>query len=146
MRLGQAAVRMSDLWFTFRTRAIESLTDEVAEFFADKEVRFQRGEQLVGRSGRVYRPDFHTRLPEQSALLFLLTTASSAAANRIVDHVYTAWADLNQLKIGPEALKFVSLFDDTANVWSEVNIRLVSDVSDVAFWSRPDELLATIAA
>jgi len=146
MRLGQAAVRMSDLWFTFRTRAIESLTDEVAELFAEKEVPFQRGEQLVGRSGRVYRPDFHTRLPEQSALLFVLTTASSAAANRIVDHVYTAWADLNQLKIGPEALKFVSLFDDTANVWSEENIRLVSDVSDIAFWSRPDDLLETIAA
>lgn len=146
MRLAQAAVRVSDLWFTFRTRAVESLIDEVAEFFADKDVPFQRSEQLVGRSGRVYRPDFHTRLPQRSTLLYVLTTASSAAANRIVEHVFTAWADLNQLKIGPEAIKFVSLFDDTANVWSEENLRLVGDVSDVAFWSRPDELLETIAA
>ena len=31
-RVAQAALRVSDLWFTFRTQAIESITDEVADF------------------------------------------------------------------------------------------------------------------
>lgn len=30
-RVAQAALRVSDLWFTFRTRAVESVTDEVAD-------------------------------------------------------------------------------------------------------------------
>ncbi len=31
-RVAQAAVRVSDLWFTFKTRTVESITDEVADF------------------------------------------------------------------------------------------------------------------
>jgi C4-type Zn-finger protein len=36
MRVAQAALRISELWFTFRTRAVESAKDEVADFLSEK--------------------------------------------------------------------------------------------------------------
>jgi len=146
MRLAQASLRIADLWFTFRTRAVESLTDEVADFFTERSVAFERNVQLPGRSGRVWRPDFHTRTTERSALVNVLSTGSSAAAKGVVEHVFTLWHDLSHLKIGPEALKFVSLFDDTINVWSDHDLKLLSELSEISFWSKPDAFLEQVAA
>ena len=46
-RVAQAAVRVSDLWFTFKTRRVESITDEVADCLADKKLPFTRVEKLA---------------------------------------------------------------------------------------------------
>jgi Domain of unknown function DUF1828 len=145
-RLGLAAVRVGDLWFTFRTRAIESVTDEVADLLGEREVPFDQGERIPGRSGRIWRPDFHTRTPERSALVYVLSTGSRAAAKGIAEHVLASWYDLSHLQIGPEALKFVSLFDDTADVWADEDFKLVGDLSDIAYWSRPDDFVEKLAA
>src|SRR5207245_750040 len=40
MRLSQAALRVADLWFTFRRRANESLADEVEDLFQDRHIPF----------------------------------------------------------------------------------------------------------
>ena len=55
------------------------------------------------------------------------------------------WHDLNHLAAGPEALTFVSLFDDTADVWADEDFRLVEPLSMVSRWSRPDELAAVLS-
>jgi hypothetical protein len=39
-RVAQAALRVSDLWFTFRTRSVESVTDEVADFLTERELQY----------------------------------------------------------------------------------------------------------
>ncbi len=145
-RLGLAAVRVGDLWFMFRTRAIESVTDEVADLLGEREVPFDQGGKIPGRSGRIWRPDFHTRTPERSALVYVLSTGSRAAAKGIAEHVLASWYDLSHLQIGPEALKFVSLFDDTADVWADEDFKLVGDLSDIAYWSRPDDFVEKLAA
>ena len=51
------------------------------------------------------------------------------------------WHDLSHISGN---YRFVSLFDDTVDVWDEKDISLVSDISDVKRWSRPDELLEAI--
>jgi Domain of unknown function DUF1828 len=61
IRAAQAALRVADIWFTMRTRSVESVSEEVAVFLAEKDISFDRDESLVGRSGRIWRPDFHTR-------------------------------------------------------------------------------------
>lgn len=137
MRLAQACLRISDLWFTFRTRAIESVTDEIADFLDEKSISYERNERLPGRSGRVWRPDFHARTAQRSSLVFVLSTGSRPAARRISEHVVAAWHDLSHLQVGPSALQFVSLFDDTADVWSEEDFNLVGDLSEVTRWSDP---------
>lgn len=145
-RVAQAALRVSDLWFTFRTRTVESLTDEVADFLDEREFQFHRGEKLIGRSGRVWTPDFHVRTLRRSSLVYVLSTGSRSAARNVVNHVHTAFFDLNQLAAGPEALRFVSLFDDSADVWSEEDFRLVEQLSTVTRWSRPDMLVDVLQA
>lgn len=146
MRAAQGALRVADIWFTMRTRSVETLSEEVELFLTEKQVPFERNQPLVGRSGRTWRPDFHTRLPKHSSLVFVLSTGSRAAARNVTEHVLAAWYDLNQLRVGPEGLQFVSLFDDTMDVWSVEDFNLLKDLSTVSRWSQPDELVATLAA
>jgi len=143
-RVAQASLRVADLWFTFRTRSVESVTDEVGDFLAERSFSFDRGEKLMGRSGKSWSPDFHVRAPRRSSLVYVLSTGSRSAARAIVNQVHTSY-DLNHLAAGPEALKFVSLFDDTSDVWSDEDFRLAEQLSTVTRWSQPDELADVLA-
>ncbi len=139
-RLAQAAVRVSDIWFTFRTRAFESVTEEVSEWLTDRKIRFDRTVLHRGRSGRDWTVDFETYAGESTSLVFLLSTGSRSAAQRVTDHVFTGCHDLSHLVSNASQAKFVSLFDDTLDVWREEDFKMLGDLSDVAFWSRPNEL------
>ena len=145
-RVAQAALRVSDLWFAFRTRAAASIADEVAEFLSAREFGFERAEKLTGRSGRDWTIDFHVRTEPRSSLVQVLSTGNRATARRVAEHVLAAWHDLNHLATGPEALTFVSLFDDTVDVWTDEDLRLVESLSTVSHWSRPDEFAAVLSA
>jgi hypothetical protein len=48
--------------------------------------------------------------------------------------------------VGPEALNFISLFDDTLDIWNGEDFRLVSELSEVSLWSKPDEFIERLAA
>ena len=144
-RIAQAALRVSDLWFTFRTRAVETITDEVADYLTEQELPFDRFEKLAGRSGRSWTVDFHVRAIERSSLVYVLSTGNRSAARRISEHVLAAWYDLKQFAVGLEALHFVSLFDDTADVWADEDFRLVEELSIVTRWSRPDEFAEVLS-
>lgn len=143
-RLSQAALRVSDLWFTFRNQAVASINDEVEEFLIAQEIRFERGERLVGRSGRTWRVDFHTRTSERSTLVNVLSTGSRPSARRLAERTLATWHDLSNLQIGPESLRFISLFDDELDVWAPEDFGLVEDVSEVAYWSHKDEFVELI--
>ena len=138
-RISQAALRTADIWFTFRARAIESVTDEVTEYLTEKHIPFERNVTIPGRSGRVWPINFQIRAPKRSSLVGVLSTGSRGATRRITDHLVATWHDLSQLKVGPEPLHFVSLFDDTSDIWSDEDIRQLEDLSDIARWSEPDE-------
>src|SRR5690606_19542430 len=116
-RLGQACLRVSDVWFTMRTRAVETVTEEIADFLEEKNIPYERRTKLSGRSGHVWEVDFHTRTPEQSALVYVLSTGSRATGRKLAERVVAAWHDLNHLKLGPQRLKLISLFDDTLDIW-----------------------------
>ena len=61
-------------------------------------------------------------------------------------HVLATWYDLSSYKVGPEALQFVSLFDDNLDVWSPEDFKLVSELSEVTHWSKPDEFASKLTA
>lgn len=145
-RVAQAALRVADLWFTFRARSVQSVADDVADFLTDRQLRFERNEKLVGRSGKIWSPDFHVRAIQRSSLVYVLSTGSTAAARAIVNQVHTAWFDLNHLVSGPEAFSFISLFDDSLDVWTDEDFRLAEQLSTVARWSTPDALVSVLAS
>ena len=131
--------RVSSVWFTTRTRSVESITDEVSDLLQEKLIPFERGVKLAGRSGRDWSVDFQTRTVDRSALVCVLSSGSQAAARRIAEHICAEWYDLSLLKTGSQPTRFVSLFDDTIDIWGEEDFRLVESVSEICRWSRPDE-------
>ncbi len=139
LRLSEAAIRVSDLWFTLRTFTAQAAADEVAEYLEERKIPFERAERLIGRSGKGWTVDFHARTPARSSLICVLATGSRAAARRVTDHVVATWVDLSNVTAGPDHLHYVSLFDDTMDVWTPEDFRQLESVSDVALWSRPDE-------
>ena len=139
LRLAQAVVRVSDLWFTLRNRAVETTADEVNEWLREKQISFERSVSKEGRSGRNWIIDYQTNTADRTSLVFLLSTGSRGAARRITEHVLAGCVDLSQLKSSQPNLTFVSLFDDTEDVWQEEDFGLVEGYSKVARWSRPDE-------
>ncbi len=146
IRVAQAALRVSDLWFTFRTRSVESVVDEVGDFLTERKFRYERGLKLPGRSGKVWSPDFQVHAVKRSSLVYVLSTGSRSAARAIVYQAHTAWFDLNHLTAGPEAFQFVSIFDDTSDVWSDEDFRLAEQLSTVTRWSQPDSLADVLDA
>jgi hypothetical protein len=145
MRLSQGILRVSDLWFTLRNKAGESIADEVEDLLQERQIAFERSPRVSGRSATVWRPDFQIRREKHSSLVRVLSTGSRAATHDLVARTSAMWHDLSYLTVGPEALHFVSLFDDTLDVWDEEDFRLVEDISDIAYWSRADEFLEKVA-
>lgn len=140
-RLAQAAIAISNLWFLSRTRLVSTLEEEIAELLSEHRVKFQSNEKLPGRSGRNWRVDFHTFHPDHSSLVQVLSTGSKAAANTKANNVVAAWLDLTQLKFGTQPLRFISLFDDTLDVWQEETIRQLEELSDIAYWSESERFI-----
>lgn len=141
MRLVQAALAISNLCFLSRTRLVSALEDDVSELLEEHRVRFQANEKLLGRSGRSWRIDFHTFHPDHSSLVQVLSTGSRAAANTKANNVVAAWVDLSQLKFGAQPLRFISLFDDTFDVWQTETIRQLEELSDIAYWSEAERFV-----
>src|SRR3989344_344468 len=103
LRLGQAVLRVSDLWFTTRTRSVESVTDEVADYLQERQIPFERAVKLAGRLGRDWMVDFQTRTERSSALVFVLATGSRAGARRVAEHVVAGGDGLSPGGGGPPA-------------------------------------------
>ena len=145
-RVSQAAIRVSDLWFTFRARSVESVADEVADFLGDISLPFERAKTFTGRSGTGVKVDFYVRAPQASSMINVLSTGNKSSARPIVNHVLRNWYDLSGITTSPDAPKFISLFDDTSDVWSDGDFTLLEELSTVARWSRPDQLQELLAA
>lgn len=138
-RVAQAALRVSDLWFTLRYAGSNSIANEVAEYLSEQNLDYERSPKLPGRSTFVWNVDFHVRAAARSSLVYVLTTGNRSTAHRVADHVVAAWYDLSQYAVGTEALQFVSLFDDTVDIWTTEDISRVEALSTLAFWSKPEE-------
>ena len=145
IRLGQAVVRVSDVWFTMRSQSFLTTADEVEEWLNEKQIPYERGVRERGRSSQDWTIDFRTETNRVS-LVFLLGTGTRGATRRITEHVLAGCVDLSHLAMVQPNLTFVSLFDDTQDVWREQDFRLVADHSEIAYWSRPDTLERILVA
>ena len=146
LRVALAAVRVSDLWFTLRGQTFQTTADEVAEWLSEKRIPFQRDVSKQGRSTRPWTINFETQTVNRTGLIFLLSTGTRGAVHGITDRVVTGCMDLNHLKESQPNLEFVSLFDDTVDVWRPEDFHLVEECSRIARWSAPDELQAILTA
>ncbi|GKT08571.1 DUF1828 domain-containing protein [Desulforhabdus sp. TSK] len=157
-RVGDQTI-VTDLGETIRWLGTQALSTKkshkqlaiIGDICSNHEVLFyrgmiMRGEKLTGRSGRVYTIDFHTFSLQKTALICTLSTGGKASAKRLAEHVVTTWHDLSYSKVGREAQSFISLFDDTIDVWSSEDFNLLETLSDIAYWSKPDDFTDQLLA
>jgi Domain of unknown function DUF1828 len=146
VRLGQAAMRVADLWFTLRNQAFESIADEVEAYLIDEKVRYERSIKLIGRSTRQWTIDFQTATAKRTCLISVLSTGTRGATRQLTNNTMAAWVDLSQYQGMTPPHRFVSLFDDTVDIWDEDDFKLLEDYSEIVRWSDPSELLIKISA
>ncbi len=142
--LGQAAVRLSDIWFTLKTRSVTTVADEVAEWLLSRRFNVQRNFQEKGRSGRAWTVDYRVVAEAKTSLVFLLNTVSQDWARRMSERVVAVCTDLSYMVSRDHTVAFVSLFNDKVDVWRDEDFALVQPFSRIATWSKPNELEAIL--
>lgn len=144
MRVGQAAVRVGDLWFTMQNRAVQSITDDVADFLMEESFTFERKAKALGRSQKAWTVDFLVSAATPS-YVHVLSTESRASAQVSMKGAVAMWIDLHRAARQPQ--RFISLVDDAIpDVWSDEDFRLLNDVSKVELWAKPDDFAAALRA
>lgn len=61
LRVAQGVVRVSDLWFTLRSRVRATAVDEIDDWLGERGIDHERGVKRPGRSGRNWTVDFVAR-------------------------------------------------------------------------------------
>ncbi|MGG6296190.1 DUF1828 domain-containing protein [Leptolyngbya sp. AN02str] len=139
-RLSQAALQVADLWFTFKTSGFTSIKEEVEDFLMELNISYERDYKVPGSSGRSWNIDFYARRPQKTFLIYVLSTGSRASAKNLTDRTFTAWYDLRSLKTSLTSASFISLIDDSVDIWSSDSLSLLEEFSDVIYWSQPELL------
>jgi|Deesub1362A_J573_1020465.scaffolds.fasta_scaffold16609_1 hypothetical protein len=137
VRLSEAAFRVSDLIFTFRVGARVTFKDEVSEFLTELNVEFQENYLTIGKSGKSYKIDFYIESPKKPDLMLTLSTWSKTYAEQLVSRTVRIWFDIQRID---GRYNYITLIDDTSDVWMAEHFDLLEDLSEVFVWSKRDEL------
>lgn len=143
LRVAQVASRVSDLWLTFRTHTPPSIRSEIADHLDFRNLPFDRPPRLTGHSKRSWSVDFRIHTNNSAYLVNVLSARNRSAARRITDRVVATWYDLGSVEWN-EPTGFVSVFDDTSDVWTDKDYSLVESLSRVSRWSNPSGLYYTL--
>ena len=145
-RLGQAAVRIADILFTFRPQTVMPadagrVADEVDDWLRSHSLPVERGVRHSGQSGHTWKVDYQVDAAEWTALVCLLTGGGPVAAWRRTLEVFAGFADLGE-PAGQSRL--ISLFDDVNGEWQDESVNLVERVSLPVMWSQREELVRVL--
>jgi hypothetical protein len=140
VRLAQAALQVADLCFAFKTRGFTSIKEEVEDVLIELRFPYERDYKIRGASGSDRKVDFYVRPPQKTSLIKVLSTGSRSNAKILTDTTFATWHDLGSLRSSITSVNFISLIDDTEDVWSEDNFSFLAEYSDLVYWSDPDTL------
>jgi hypothetical protein len=143
--LSEAAIRVSDLWFTQTNRDNASIIDDIEEYLKSSGISYQRDLKIEGVSGYLWKPHFYTSTDIVSAYTFVLSSSSKNAAPGIAYRVVSAWYDLRNLKAGKgQNIKFISLFNDLSDIWTDEDYKLLQELSEITYWSNKNKYLRVL--
>ena len=139
VRLAQAIVRVSDLWFTLRNRSLHSVAEEVDDWLRERDFGVTRGHPHFGISGKKWNVDFTVTREQSAAIVFLMSTASPAYARQLCVNVAAGCWDLRTLHIDNRPVNRIALVDDSLPIWKPEDVALVNDAAASARWSNKGE-------
>lgn len=141
VRLAQACLRISELWRSLRPRHGAALLDEIdAELrqrLTARPLAITRNERIAGISATTWSVDFRVRARECHTLLFVLASERREHARKLAEHVVAACTDLAHLrKLRRTPVRFIAVFDDRGEAWSDAEARLVAPFATPYKWSE----------
>lgn len=144
-RLGQAALRVADIQFTFRPHESGSIADEVDGWLRAQSFNILRSVKRGGSSGIDWTVDYEVSSNDRTSLLFLLAGDTPSAVRQRSAQVFAGCSDLRDRTPEPSPIEMISLFDDDSAGWREEHLRLVEKVSHAVRWSQREELARLLA-
>ena len=148
LKMGQALVRLSDLWILQTGRKTKNVLDSVEDFIKRIEISYEREQPYTGGTDRNWRPHFYTTVRGNNVLTHVLSTDKKSSAKPILCMVNTQWQDLERYKTESN-YRFISLIVDTdegAKVWTEGDKKLLSERSEVQKWSKKNDFKKSLLA
>ena len=146
-RLGQAALRVADVNFTFRTRQVQSIGDEIETWLRSRSEQFrvERNVKRRGASGHDWTLDYSVSVQERTSLMFLLTASNPSTAWTRSTIVFAGFSDLREQALENGSVAHISLFDNTETTWRPDSVSLLGRVSTPVMWSERDQLAGMLA-
>jgi hypothetical protein len=144
VRLAQACIRIPDVAFTQRFRAISVLNDEFEEFLAQTELDYDGPVTLRGPFDNEVEVDFRVRGRHLVSLVQTLSTANSNAAHGLSNEVFRKWYDLKTYSADHQLL---TIYDTTNDVFRLDDLNRLGTLSTVlGFPAEQDSIQTALAA
>ena len=149
LEIGQALIRLSDLWILQTGRKTRTILDSVEDFIKEIKINYEREPIYTGKTtDRNWRPHFYTTVRGNNVLTHVLNTDKKSNAKPILCSVNTQWQDLESYQ-RESNYKFISLIVDTEEgekVWSKGDEKLLSKTSEVKKWSNKNDFKQALLA
>lgn len=144
IRLGQACVRVADLYYTRRASfQYSSLNEDVEELLVDAELRFQPNVQVMGSLGKFVPVDFQVDGQRTHSLVMTLSSQSSASSHQVATEVFRRQFDLAS---GTRKEQQITIVDDRYDVFKDEDLQRIERVSVVVPFSARKDVVALLAA
>jgi|SRR5882672_2909621 len=144
IRLGQACVRVADLYYTRRASfQYSTLNEDVEELLVDADLRFQPNVQIMGNLGKPVPVDFQVEGQRTKSLVLTLSSQSSASSHQVATEVFRRQFDLAS---GTRKEQQVTIVDDRYDVFKDEDIKRLERVSAVVPFSARKDVVALLAA
>jgi hypothetical protein len=127
IRLGQACLRLADLYYTSRFVSHGRFNDEVEEVLSDLAVDYEANVAIRGRFGNSVQVDFcvHGRRRD-TAILTMPSDKTQYTAKQRAEHVFTSFSDLIEW-----SGQRIAALDDRAKPYADVDLERISTVATV---------------
>lgn len=144
IRLGQACLRLSDLYYTARYASYGRFKEELEEMLTDLELEYTADEAIAGRFGNIVRVDFrvHAKRAESAVLTLPADNKYPSQARQRAEHVYAIFSDLVDWP-GQR----VAALDDRSKAYSEADLERIKTVAIlIPVFEDPKSLLELLRA
>jgi hypothetical protein len=143
IRLGQACVRVADLFFTRRSTLQVNATEEVEELISDAELPYEPNAQLAGRHGNVVVVDFLVAGRRNKSAVLTLAAQYTASAHSSANEVFRKLYDLDTPMRSEQR---VTVYDDRYDVYRSDDLDRIRDLSELVPLSAQRDVVALLAA
>lgn len=140
-RLAQAITQISSLVLTLRLGSLVTFKEDVEEFWIEAGIPYEIDYRVVGGSGQSYPLDFYIPSRKRPWLVKTLSSQSKGYANILISQTVRTWHDL--LRVDGR-YQYLSLLDDSTDIWQPEWIDQLGELSTVTTWSSREELLSEL--